>query len=179
MEKDNKPEGVSAKALYSNEYINTDGNWVHRTAIIGDNVRMGRGNVIMPYAVIGEAGFIRNMQGVGEVMIGNNNRIGCYVNIMSGEKGKTVIGEDCMIMSHVNIGHNTHIANRVEVGAGVIIPGWMNIEDNVKIKVGAILRNRTTIRDGAVIGMGAVVTKNVATGATVFGVPAREEGSAQ
>ena len=45
---------------------------------------------------------------------------------------------------------------------------------NVYVGVGAQIVGPVTVGDGAVVGAGAVVTADVAPGAVVAGVPARE-----
>jgi acyl-[acyl carrier protein]--UDP-N-acetylglucosamine O-acyltransferase len=134
---------MNTNDLYSsdNGYVYIDGNYIHETAIVEDNVRIGRGNIIMPYAVIGEVGFIRGVETKGSVIIGDRNRIGCHTSIMAGESEVTAIGDDNLIMNHVNIGHNCTIGNSVEIGAGCILAGFVNVYNDVKIKVGATIRN--------------------------------------
>lgn len=149
-------------------------NKIHHTAIVGENVKLGDNNLIMPYAVIGQAGFIRERtKSDGVVFIGNNNVIGCYVNIMVGTKGGTVIGNDNLIMNHSNIGHNVSILNDTEVGAGTILNGHSMIGSKVKIKSGCIIRNRITIEKEITIGQGSNVTKDLKTAGTYYGNPAK------
>lgn len=165
---------MGSKELYNNKYINIDSNHIHETAIIGDNVKLGKGNVIMPYAVIGETGFIRDSKkGRRMVYIGDNNKIGCHASIMSGMEGDTVIGNNNLIMNYANIGHDVLIESDCEIGAGVIIAGFSRICSKVKIKIGALIRNRITIGKSSLIGMGAVVINDVKEHQTVLGNPAR------
>ncbi len=165
---------MKAKDLYSSSYIQVGLNYVHETAIIGENVKLGKGNVIMPYAVIGETGFIRDSDShKGSVVIGDNNKIGCHACIMSGEKGRTIIGNDNMIMNFANVGHDVKIRNNCEIGPGVIIGGFSTIWDNVKIKIGALIRNRINIDGNSLIGMGAVVIKDIPPYQTVIGNPGK------
>lgn len=160
--------------LYDNDYINIDGNYIHKTAVVAENVELGKGNIIMPYAVIGEPGFIRGSETKGKIILGDHNKIGCHCSIMAGEGGETKIGSNNLIMSHVNIGHNTTIHNNCEIGAGTIIAGWVVVENGVHIKIGARVRNRKVIGANAVIGMGSNVVADVTKGKTVYGNPARE-----
>ena len=48
-----------SKDIYNSEIINTDGNFIHRTAIIYPNAKLGKGNHIGAYTVIGSNGEIR------------------------------------------------------------------------------------------------------------------------
>jgi len=139
---------MESNELYNDKYINIDGNYIHETAIIGKNVEIGTGNVIMPYAVIGETGFIRDADNQkGKVVIGDNNKIGCHASIMTGEKGETIIGNDNLIMNYANIGHDVKIKSNCEIGPGVIIGGHSTVDEEVKIKIGALIRNRININD--------------------------------
>lgn len=70
------------------------------------------------------------------------------------------IGENCRIFQQVTVGFN-----------GTEAPV---IGNNVEITAGAIVIGGIRIGDGACIGAGAVVTHDVADGAVVVGVPARE-----
>lgn len=70
------------------------------------------------------------------------------------------IGENCRIFQQVTVGFN-----------GTEAPV---IGNNVVITAGAIVIGGIHIGDGACIGAGSVVTHDVADGAVVAGVPARE-----
>lgn len=160
--------------FYNLDYINIDGNHIHKTAIIGENVRLGTGNVILPYAVIGELGCIRDKdKSEGSVIIGDNNEIGSHVCIMAGTEGVTKIGDRNKIMNYVNIGHNVELGNDCEVGVHSIIAGHTRVADNVKIKIGCNLRNRLKIGENSLIGMGSNVTRSVQRNKTVKGNPAK------
>ncbi len=162
--------------LYNQDFLQSHGNnWIHKTAIIGDNVKFGSGNVIMPYSVIGQPGFIRDAdKHGGVVMIGDNNRIGNFVSIMTGEKGDTVIGSNNLVMNYVNIGHNVVMGNDCEIGPKTIIAGHTIVGNEVKMKLGVLIRNRARIGDKVLIGMGSVVVmEHVPDSVTIFGNPAK------
>ncbi len=72
-----------------------------------------------------------------------------------------VIDHDC------NIGSWTHIA------PGVVFGGGVTVGKNCLIGAGAIVLPGIQIADDVVIGAGAVVTRDVAQGVTVVGIPAR------
>jgi sugar O-acyltransferase (sialic acid O-acetyltransferase NeuD family) len=66
-----------------------------------------------------------------------------------------VIGDICHIAPRAVLGGNVKIGNRVLIGSG------------------AIILPSITIADDAIIGAGAIVTKNISTGLTVVGNPAK------
>ena len=136
--------------FYDSNWINTDGNWIHKTAIIGDTVTLGKGNVIGPYCVIGSNGEMRGKdQGEfkGRVVIGDNNTISELVTIQRPfDEGKqTYIGSDNIIMAHCHIGHDAFIMDDCELSTSVIIGGHCKIWPGVRIKLGAIIRNRKQV----------------------------------
>ena len=165
--------------LYEHEYINLDGNYIHRTAIIYDNVKLGTGNWIGAYSVIGSNGEIRGVDQKkfkGTVSIGDNNIISEHVTIQRPYEFRTTyIGNDNIIMAHSHIGHDVKIMNDCEICTGAIIGGYTVIESGVKVKLGATLRNRLRIGLNALIGLGSVVVKDVQKGAIVYGNPAKEK----
>ena len=160
--------------LYNYEFIDDGRNRIHKTAIIADNVKLGRGNTILPYSVIGYPGAIRGIEGYkGKIEIGDNNFIGAHVTIMAG-KESTRIGDKNIIMNHVNIGHDTDIGYNNEIGAGTILGGHVTIGDTNKIKIGCIIRNRVLIGNNNTIGQGSNIVQGIKNFKTVYGNPARE-----
>lgn len=79
---------------------------IHETAIIGENVKLGKQVTIQAHCVIGD-----------NVEIGNNTVIMPLVYIGSGSK----IGSDGLIYSHVSIRENVTIGDRVIIHCGAVI----------------------------------------------------------
>jgi UDP-N-acetylglucosamine acyltransferase len=167
--------------IYNIDWINIDGNHIHKTAIINrEFVTMGTGNVIGPYTCIGTNGEIRGKdfrEFKGRVVISDNNTISEHVTIQRPfEEGKdTFIGDDNIIMAHAHVGHDAMIGDGCEICTSVVIGGYSLVWNRSKIKMGSIIRNRVTVGFDAIIGMGSVVTKDVARGAVVYGNPARQK----
>ncbi|QEK13193.1 CatB-related O-acetyltransferase [Crassaminicella thermophila] len=108
------------------------------------------------------------------IFIGENS----YINggiIKASEKGKIVIGDNCLISYNVHIrtdGHNyknrfTLIKDQGHIEKDIIIG------NDVWIGAGAQIMSGVNIGDGAVVAAGSVVTKDVPNYAVVAGVPAR------
>jgi serine O-acetyltransferase len=74
----------------------------------------------------------------------------------------TVVGRHCLISQQVTIGGRSGVEGVPRIG------------DYVRIGAGAKILGNITIGDFAVVGANAVVLKDVAPGAIVAGVPARE-----
>ncbi len=163
--------------LYNNDWLELDGNSIHKTAIIHPNVKLGKGNTIGAYCVIGSNGEMRNVNQKdfkGNVIIGDFNVISEFVSIQRPfEKKSTIIGNNNIIMAHSHIGHDAKIGHNCEICTGTIIGGYVVIEDEVKLKLGVTVRNRLTIGGGAIVGLGSAVVQKVLPGQVVYGNPAK------
>ena len=101
--------------------------------------------------------------------IGARVSINAFVHIWA--LGGVTIGDDTLIASHVSITALTHDP-RAKLFSASIQSRPIVIGRNVWIGTHAVILPGVTIGDGAIIGAGAVVTRDVAPGAVVVGIPA-------
>lgn len=123
--------------------------------------------------------------------IGDDTKVGPFVEIQKG----VAVGARCKISSHSFLCEGVTVEDEVFVGHGVMFindieprataadgtpqtqADWTVaptlIRRRASIGTGAIIMGGVTVGEGAMIGAGAVVTRDVAPGETVAGVPAR------
>jgi sugar O-acyltransferase (sialic acid O-acetyltransferase NeuD family) len=88
------------------------------------------------------------------------------------------LGAHVQVNLDCTIGHDAVLGDYTTLAPGVHISGWVHAGRRVYIGTGAVVINGTeqapiVLGDDAVIGAGACVTKSVAAGVTVVGVPAK------
>ena len=152
---------------------------ISTTLRIADDVRLGKD--------VRLHGFV-NLYGC---EIGDETRIGCFVEIQKGVK----IGARCKISSHAFICEGVTLEDEVFVGHGVMFSNdrlpraagrdgavlgegdWKCLPTLVKkgasIGSGSTILGGLVIGENAMVGVGSVVTKDVPPDVTVVGNPAR------
>lgn len=83
------------------------------------------------------------------------------------------MGDFVIIQSTTIIGYEVTIGSYVTIGSFVFVGGQVTIGDDVIIHPHATILPGVTIGAGAVIGAGSVVIKDVPSGVTMMGNPAR------
>ncbi len=112
----------------------------------------------------------RIIQGSEFIELGNKVLIGTYTHIWG--HGEIKIGSRMMIASHISITSLTHDYKRADMEA-TLVKGQVTIEDDVWIKSHSVIMPGIRIGKDAVVGAGSIVTKDIAPGLIVFGVPAK------
>lgn len=107
---------------------------------------------LSPSATMGNGVFVAAM-----AVIGAESRIAEGVIVNHG----AIVDHDC------RIGAWTHVAPRAVLGGGV------HVGAGVLLGSGCVVLPGLEIGDGATVGAGAVVTRDVPSGKTVMGVPAK------
>lgn len=98
---------------------------------------------------------------------------GCIFELRVAVGPDSVLGEFVTIMSTTILGHDVTVGSYVQIGSFVFIGGGAYIGSDVVIHPHATILPGVRVGDGAVIGAGAVVIRDVPSGATMIGNPAK------
>ena len=132
---------------------------------IEGNTKIGKGTKIFPFSSIGTQPQDLKFKGEhNSLEIGENNTIREYVTINPGTKGgggKTVIGNNCLLMISSLVAHDCKIGNDVVIANNVPLGGHVTIEDSVVIGGNSAVQQFTRIGRLAMIGGMTGVLKDV------------------
>lgn len=150
---------------------------------IYDSVVMGHHCEIKAGAVLGGAGFgyekdengnkFRFPQ-IGSLIMGDYVEVGANTCIDRGALSDTIIGDYTKINNLCHIAHNNIIGKNVSITGCVNVSGGNVIDDDVWIAPNSSLRGYIHLGKGCILGMGAVATKDIPSGETWVGNPARK-----
>ncbi len=140
---------------------------------IEGNTKIGKGTKIFPFACIGTQPQDLKYKGENNsIEIGENNIIREYVTINPGTKGgggKTIVGNNCLLMISSHVAHDCHIGNNVVIANNVPLGGHVTIEDSVVIGGNSAVQQFTRIGRLAMIGGMTGVLKDVIPFGLSFG----------
>jgi sugar O-acyltransferase (sialic acid O-acetyltransferase NeuD family) len=152
--------------------IDAVGHISHDAIIVAIGNNQTRRRLVENYCLTGET-FISACHPT--AIIAPDVQIGSGVMICAGAIINTgsVIGSYVILNTGCTVDHHNIIGNYVHVAPGVHTGGEVVVADGALSGIGATVAPRMSIGAWATIGAGAVVTKPVASGVTVVGVPAR------
>jgi len=141
-----------------------DGTWVGPNSTIMDGARIGMNCKIFPCAVI--SGIPQDLKFRGEettAEIGDNTTIreGATVNRGTAATGKTVVGNNCLLMAYSHIGHDCVIGNSCIIGNSSGLAGEVNIDDWAILSGGTLVHQFSNIGAHVMIGGGSRVRTDV------------------
>jgi UDP-N-acetylglucosamine acyltransferase len=138
---------------------------VHSHAVISGRTTLGEGNVVFPFASIGDTPQDLKYKGEpSELLIGNRNTIREYVSLNPGTTGGgmvTRVGDQNLLMMQCHIAHDCLLGDRNVVANGATLGGHVVIEDFVIVGGLVGIHQFVRIGTGAILGAGSMVSKDV------------------
>ncbi|MDR0659432.1 MAG: acyl-ACP--UDP-N-acetylglucosamine O-acyltransferase [Prevotellaceae bacterium] len=143
-----------------------EGAWIGPNVTIMENVKIGKNCKIYPGAVVGAEPQDLKFQGEETyVIIGDNVTIRECVTINRGTaasgKYKTIIGNNCLLMSYVHVAHDSVIGNNVILASYTGVAGESVIQDWAILGGQTGMHQFTRIGTHAMLSGGSLVGKDV------------------
>ncbi|MCP4934173.1 MAG: acetyltransferase [bacterium] len=101
---------------------------------------------------------------------------GCQIMAMSAISEDAVLGRQVIVNTSASVDHECHLGDGVHVMPGAVLAGCVQVGRCSMIGANATILPRVRIGSNVKIGAGAVVTRDIADGKTVIGIPARPIG---
>lgn len=178
--------------LYKRTYDKS--NFIHPTAIIGDDVEMGRNNYIGPYCVIysncdiGDNNRFESHCVINSLpehkdnfivgtsfgtRIGNNNTIREFTTINAGTKQNTIIGDNNIMLRGSHVGHDVVLENNITLSCNSILGGHSYLMEGCNMALGSVCHQFSVIGAYSMVGMNSTVIKKslISPGGIYVGSP--------
>ena len=146
---------------------------VQAGAVIVGQVKIGSGNTIGYGSVIG--GFPQDLTFRPDIPsgieIGNDNVLREHCTIHRGTKpdSLTLLGNQCMLMVGVHLGHNSRVGDQAILANNVLLAGYVDVHDKAFLGGGSLVHQHTRIGSMAIMQGGSAVGKDVPPFATAAG----------
>lgn len=137
---------------------------IYNNVTIFPGARIGCGVTIYPGAVV--AGVPQDLKFRGEktfayVGDGTTLRECVTVNRGTASKGKTVVGQNCLIMAYSHVAHDCVVGNRVIISNACQFAGEVQIDDAAVIGGGSLIHQFCHLGRNIMLQGGALVNKDI------------------
>ncbi|MGC1391741.1 MAG: acyl-ACP--UDP-N-acetylglucosamine O-acyltransferase [Bacteroidales bacterium] len=141
-----------------------DGTWVGPNATILDGARIGKNCKIFPSSVV--SGIPQDLKFRGEestAELGDNTivRECATVNRGTAAVGRTIVGNNCLLMAYSHVGHDCILGNNVIIGNSTALAGEVDIDEWAILSAGTMVHQFSHIGAHVMIGGGAKVRIDV------------------
>ncbi len=141
-----------------------DGSIIDSNAVICSGARIGKNCHIHPGAVVGN--IPQDLKFKGEdtlAIIGDNTSIREFVTVHRGtaSRGKTVIGNNCLIMAYCHVAHDCVLGDHVIMSNSVQLAGEVEVGEWAVLGGGALVHQFTRIGAHVMLQGGALVNKDI------------------
>ena len=165
---------IEAFAWIDKNVVIGDGTWIGSNATIMEGARIGKNCQIFPGAVV--SAVPQDLKFKGEVTIteiGDNTILRECVTVNRGtaSKGKTVVGNNCLLMAYVHIGHDSILGNNIIISNSTNVAGEITIDDFAIISGNVQIHQFVHIGGHVMVSGGSLVRKDIPPYITVAHEP--------
>jgi UDP-N-acetylglucosamine acyltransferase len=155
---------VDPFAYVAGNVVIGDGTWVGPNSTILDGARIGKNCKIFPSSVV--SGIpqdlkFRGEESTAEIGDGTTVREGVTVNRGTAAVGRTIIGDNCLLMAYAHIGHDCRIGKFCIIGNASAMAGEVNIDDWAILSAGTMVHQFTRVGAHVMIGGGSKIRTDV------------------
>ncbi len=168
---------IGAGAIVEADVVIGDDCVIDAYAVVRRGVRMGRGNRLHPFCVIGgdpqDLGFDRTTPS--RVDIGDDNEFREHVTIHRATRanGATRLGSGCLIMNHAHVAHDCVVGDGCIMANGVQLGGHVGVGAGVVFGGGAMVHQFCRVGSRAMVAAMVLLRKDVLPYTLVGGEPVR------
>jgi UDP-N-acetylglucosamine acyltransferase len=147
-----------------NNVVIGEGTWIGSNVTIMEGARIGKNCNIFPGSVISAVPQDLKFQDEETIVeIGDNTTLREYVTINRGtvDKGKTVVGKNCLIMAYCHIAHDCVVGDNCIFSNNSTLAGHVTVGNHVILAGMTAVHQFCTIGQHAFITGGSLVRKDV------------------
>lgn len=155
---------IDSFVTITDDVIIGDDTWIGPNAVIMSGSRIGKNCQIFPGAVIG--GIPQDLKFKGEITtveIGDNTTIREFVTVNRGTaaKGKTIVGNDCLLQSYSHVAHDCLLKNNVILGSYAGLAGEVVVDEHAIVSPYSAVHQFCHIGKHAFTAGGSLVRKDI------------------
>ena len=165
------PEAIIGENVIIDQFVTVekdvvigDGTHLYANSVVLNGARIGKNCHIMSGAVV--AGIPQDLKFQGEetlAIIGDGTTLRECVTVNRGtaSRGKTVVGNNCLIMAYSHVAHDCILANSIILGNSTQLAGEVEIEDFAIISGGCLVHQFSKVGAHVMVQGGSRVNKDV------------------
>ena len=170
---------IEAFAWIDKNVVIGDETWIGPNATIMEGARIGKNCKIFPGAVV--SAIPQDLKFKGEestAEIGDNTTLRECVTVNRGtaSKGKTVVGNNCLLMAYVHVGHDSFLGNNIIISNSTNVAGEIIIDDFAVISGDVQIHQFVHIGGHVMVSGGSLVRKDIPPYITVAHEPVSYAG---
>ena len=156
---------IGAFTIIGSKVTIDEGTVISSHCVIDGLTTIGKNNKIFSHAVLGT--IPQDLKYNGEetkLIIGNDNTIREHTLVNTGTAGGggiTSIGNNCLLMGHVHLGHDCILKDNIVIANSTAIAGHVEIESNVVVGGMSAIHQFCKIGEHSMIGGGSILVQDI------------------